>query len=230
MRFVALFPIFVQLFPLHALGQQAQGTLVVEGDFPGALVFVDAEPVGTMPLAALPVSAGEHTVRVTLAGHTEFSDVITVRRGRQTRLAVELAAFSTVLRVETEPPGASVFVDGRFSGQSPIEVELLEGRRSVRVVRQGYYELVQALDATAGQAQVLRLVLEPLTEQEIEARSLGTRDEPSWYEEPWTWVAIGGGALVLAAAVVLVVALTADEPGEADAFCAPDPQCIQWGL
>ena len=60
------------------------GTLLIEGDQPGAELFIDGEPMGILPVVEpLTLSAGEHTVRAVRPGFTEFSDIVQITRGRE---------------------------------------------------------------------------------------------------------------------------------------------------
>jgi hypothetical protein len=66
------------------------------------------------------------------------------------------------LRIETDPPGALVYVDGRSRGTAPLAVEAEDGRSyAVRAVRAGWRDAEQLVTAAAGDAPV-RLHLDRL--------------------------------------------------------------------
>lgn len=206
--------------------RQRTGTLVLEGDHPGAEVFVDAEPVGTMPMEPLELPVGSHTIRVARPGYTEYTEVFRIRPRRETVLAVDLLAVSMALNVSTTPEGAQVFIDGRFAGETPAEIDLLEGEHSIRVTLAGYREAIRSVEAVAGETETLSVELEELPQEEVDAL-VGPQPEPEWYEEPLTWVIIGGSAVALAVGVLIIVALTADEPSRLDTFCeGGDNSCV----
>jgi len=194
------------------------GTLVLAGDFPGAEVFIDAESVGRMPLEPLELEAGNHTIRVAQPGYTEYTEVFRIRPRQETALTVDMLPVSMALTVQTEPEGAQVFVDGRFAGEAPVEVDLLEGEHSIRITRAGYREAIRTVEAAPGQNETLEVTLEELPQEEVQAL-VGEQAETEWYEEPLTWVIIGGSAVALAVGVLLIVALTAEEPSQLDTFC-----------
>ncbi len=83
--------------------------------------------------------------------------------------AVGLAALpylrrptAATLRIETDPPGATVYVDGRARGTAPLAVDGEAGRSyAVRAVRAGFRDDEQLVTAAAGDAPV-RLHLERL--------------------------------------------------------------------
>jgi hypothetical protein len=202
-----------------AAAQSARpGTLVLDGEQPGAEVFVNAESVGVMPMEALPLEPGSHTVRVVRPGYTEFNEVVEIRPRRETRIEVELYPVSMALMVLSEPLGAQIFVDGNFSGEAPMELELLEGEHSLRLKLLGYHDRIEAVTAVAGSSETLMLELDPLPEDE--RRALLEPPVTEWYEEPLLWILAGSGAVVLALGITIILVVTATSDTETDLFCA----------
>ena len=77
------------------------------------------------------------------------------------------------LHIETDPPGALVYVDGRARGSSPLAVDAEAGRSyAVRAVRAGFHDDEQLVTAAAGDAPV-RLHLPRL------AATLAVETEPA---------------------------------------------------
>lgn len=217
----------VSTFAVGRAAAQQQGTLVLEGEHPGAEVYVDAEPVGTMPMEPLPLASGNHTIRVTRPGYTEYTGVFRIRPRQETSVSIEMMAISMALNVTTEPAGAQVFLDGNFAGESPLELELNEGEHSLRFKAFGFHEAIRTVNAVPGQDDTLEVTLEALPAEEVAA--LTQPRPPEWYEEPLTWVAIGGGAIALAAIIVIIAVVSADQPTQADQFCdlAQMGRCIR---
>jgi hypothetical protein len=81
---------------LEARPAQAQaaaipnGTVWIESRPVGAEVYLDGRLVGTTPLQIGDVRGGEHTVRLELAGHGQWSRSILVTAGEQHRVAASL--------------------------------------------------------------------------------------------------------------------------------------------
>lgn len=211
---------------------QRPGTLVIEGEYEGAEVYIDAEQVGVLPMEPRSLEPGNHTIRVSRGGYTEFTDVFRVRPGRPTTVVVEMMAIAMALTIQTVPEGVQVFVDGNFAGETPLELELDEGEHSVRLKKFGYHEMLQQVDAVAGQDDTLELVLEALPQEEIER--LTTPPPTPWYAKPWVWGVIGGGVALAALVAIIVAVITADRPTEATKFCRMDPggaaRCIEVDL
>ncbi|MEM9189205.1 MAG: PEGA domain-containing protein [Myxococcota bacterium] len=197
----------VFLFVLVPASVEAQrrGTLVLEGDQPGAEVYVDSEPIGVMPIEPVELPPGEHTLRITRPGYTEYTEVFLIRRRRETNVVVDLLPVSMALIVLSEPDGARVFVDGDFAGETPAELELLEGEHEIRVAARGYHDTERTVQAIPGTNDTLDIALELLPPEELQ---LLEPPEPGFFERPLTWAIIGGSAVVLAAVIVIVVIAT----------------------
>jgi hypothetical protein len=187
-------------------------TILLIGEAPGAEVLLDEAVVGTLPLdGPLTVEPGTHTLRIRRAGYTEYTEVITLAAEESYDVFVDLMALSQVLEVETNPEGAHVFVDEIFLGDTPTEVELLDGTHRLRVSLPGFEEVSQELTAVAGAREHLsfELVAIPLDDGE------------QWYESPITWIAVGGGLVAVAIiAVVIAVVVGESEGNQSDRFCA----------
>lgn len=187
-------------------------TIVLIGESPGAEVLIDEAVIGTLPLdGPLTVEPGTHTLRIRRPGYTEYTEVITLAAEESYDVFVDLMALSQVLEVETNPDGAHVFVDEIFLGDTPTEIELLDGSHFLRVSLPGFEEVTRELTAVAGAHERLsfELVAIPLDDGE------------QWYESPITWIAVGGGLVAIAViAVVIAVVVGESEGSQADRFCA----------
>ena len=175
-----------------------------------AEILVDEEVVGTTPLEnPLELSAGSHTVRVRRPGYTEFTEVVEIRRGRESSLDADMLALSFALTVQSTPEGARVFINEDYRGDTPLEVELLDGDYQLRLTAPGFHEVTREITARSGGNDTYNLTLEELPP-----------DVPEWYEDPLLWVGIGAGVLVAAAAVIVGVVLYNDSlTGGGDEFC-----------
>jgi hypothetical protein len=226
---VALVAVFAALVPAEASAQRGRGArrgrLVVLSPQQGAEVFIDEASVGTLPIEPQSLAPGDHTLRVTRPGFTDFTDVVRITAGGEATVEVELIAVAAVLHVESTPPGAQVFVDGRFVGTTPGDFELGDGPRSVRVRLAGHHEVIRQVTGTPGERTSLALPLEALAPDEDPN---AVRADPDvWYEQPWTWVGIGGGAVAVAVGIALIVVFTAEQPSQLSEYCAQQGGCVR---
>jgi formylglycine-generating enzyme required for sulfatase activity len=142
----------------------------------GAEVSVDGARVGTTPLAAFEVEAGERELAVTADGYQPQRAKVTVEgRGVRQSMTVSLVPLPTpppgpappprpgLLALGSDPPGARTSVDGSDRGVTPLELSLPPGRPyTLRVVLAGYADAELALTLRAGERRQETLRLEPL--------------------------------------------------------------------
>ncbi len=205
-------------------GPPEPATLTLQTTVQGAEVLIDEEYVGMTPLESpVTLQPGSHTIRVRRAGYTEFTDVVEAHDGEQIDLPVDLIALSMVLTVRSEPDEARVFVDGTFRGNTPIELELIEGDHSLRVTHPGHREAIRQITAVAGQTDVVDVTLEVIPPEELAATHV-----PEWYEEPLVWI-VAGASLAAIAAVIIIVAVATQGGSQISDYCggAAEQSCIR---
>ncbi len=144
-----------------ARAQAASGRLLVRSTPAGARVFVDGREGGHTPLAVRDLARGEHRVRIVHDGYaaeerritittSQPAQAITVPLARARVAAPSVATpipstpgttgrFVGALTVDSRPPGAKVFIDGKLAGTTPLELAGLNaGEHVVRIERDGY--------------------------------------------------------------------------------------------
>jgi hypothetical protein len=188
-------------------------------------VYLDGDKIGTTPLpGVVPCPGGEHTIRVVRPGYAPYIDVFKVREGRVTRIEVELAPVSGVLRLSVNVDKARVFLDGQFVGEAPLESDLKIGPHQLRVARFGYRERSVTVTAVAGKVEELKLRLEELPEGENPYKPAAP-PPPKWYERWWVWTAGAGAVAAVAVAVIVPVVYSTRSPCDrlGAAVCIPVP-------
>ncbi len=116
----------------------ATGRLEVNGT-PGAVVFWDGERLGEAPGAWDDLDAGEYSVRVEKDGFHPLEVTITIRGGRTRSLSAELTEKLGSIVVESDIPGAMVFLDRTFEGNTPVTIEELRpGSYTLTVSAEGH--------------------------------------------------------------------------------------------
>lgn len=181
--------------------RRVRASIEISTDVGGAEVFIDGEPVGITPLEGpIPVSPGEHVVKISRRGYTEFLETFTVPRGRRPFLVEAiLIPVNGIFRIETAPTGARVVIDGRFLGETPFDGDIPEGTRQVEIGLPGHQLHSQTIDVVGGETYDLKLVLEPIPE----VTPLYAR---------WTFWAGVGAATVSVVALSIVLSRGAAEP------------------
>lgn len=129
----------------------------------GASVTVDGVEAGVTPLVAQ-VEAGRREIGLALPGHKPWSETITVEANVPRALAeVELAPADGRLSLASDPPGASVLVDGRYRGQTPLEVDVAPGRPlRVQFRKAGFETASRSVSVASGERERLSVSLPPV--------------------------------------------------------------------
>lgn len=152
-----------------------------------ALVHVNDELWGTTSstgrLTVDGLEAGTHRLRISLAGHKDWSEEVTAEAGETKRVGARLEAVpppvvTARLEVTTTPGGALVHVNDQFRGASSAEGKLVveglsPGAHRLRISLPSYKEWTQEVTLKAGDNQRISARLEPagpkpLTLSEIE--------------------------------------------------------------
>jgi hypothetical protein len=140
---------------------QPLGSLVVRSTPAGARVFVDGREYGRTPVTIGSLSRGSHSVRVARDGYVAAEQRLTITAGQRAhsvtvrltpersaalpvnaspaRPASSPAGMSGVLIVDSRPPGAKVFLNGREVGSTPLELPAVPaGEHALHLELEGY--------------------------------------------------------------------------------------------
>jgi len=154
------------LFPTWAAG--GTGTLVVETDVAGAVVYVDNKKMGNTPFRAV-LDEGRHSLRVSAQNFDPWVSRIRIEEGKTNTQKVELFEGGGTVEFVVDPANAEVFIDGQAAGTAPIRLTdlplgthryvisapLHEGATGEFVFRQGANLLiVEELETSAGKWEV----------------------------------------------------------------------------
>ena len=90
-----------------------------------ANIYIDDKHVGTTPMLLPNYLVGTHRVRLSKAGHSDFSQVITVEEGQTFEVNAKLESGREV--AISTAPGAEIFVDGKSVGNTQYTGNLTFG-------------------------------------------------------------------------------------------------------
>jgi PEGA domain len=157
------------------------GRLLVRSSPAGARVELDSQDVGVTPLTLRSLTIGTHSLRVTQDGYLpeERRVIITAAQPAQS-LIVELVRrvsdasaaassgqsggavrYTAPLVIESRPPGAAVFLNGRHVGTTPLTLEgVPAGSHALRLELDGYQRWTSAVRVAAGERNRITASLE----------------------------------------------------------------------
>ncbi len=130
---------------------------------PNAVVRVDGLRVGRAPVTQDGLAPGPHTVQVGLDGFTA-AELSLQLQGDEMPVPLRFALQPTgaELQILSEPPGATVRLDGKIVGLTPLEsVPTLPGTHELTVEQTGFRPWAQTVQVTAGDRIPLNARMEP---------------------------------------------------------------------
>jgi len=137
-----------------------------------ARVLLDGMPFGETPLADAEIVPGVH--RFELAVDRYLAQVVELdvhgARERQS-LVAKLTPNWAPVSLATQPPGATVLVDGATVGVTPLEMQLTAGERQIEARLSGYNVWSGKVLVTAGTPQPLPEVKLALADGRVEVSS-----------------------------------------------------------
>jgi formylglycine-generating enzyme required for sulfatase activity len=121
-----------------------------------AAVVLDGLPLGSTPLVDAELTPGVHRLEFSAERYlTEVRELDVRGGGERQALAATLSPNWAPISLRTDPPGATVVVDGVDAGVTPAELELTAGERDIEVRLAGYNAWSSKLLVTANQPQQL---------------------------------------------------------------------------
>lgn len=145
--------------PERSQAAERFGRLVLNLDVPDALVLLDGSPVGSGSLA-VPVTAGPHLVTIAAEGYDVYEAPVSVLTDSPALLNVHLLRQIARAKLETQPSGAQVSVDGKERGATPIDLdELAPGKHRLAFNLNGYQKREETIDWEGKRPQIFRFDL-----------------------------------------------------------------------
>lgn len=139
----------------QARGRSSSGSVEVSADGPGTTVYVDGRSVGAAPCRADDLTAGSHKVRVERPGSQPFEQEVHVIPGRTVRIQARFPTQGPRLRIESDVAGASVFLDRKYVGATPLTLQdVSPGPHHLNVSAEGYEMYSETVDVASGAGDV----------------------------------------------------------------------------
>jgi len=117
----------------------------------GTRILVDGVEAGRTPPEWLEIAPGRHRLRFEHPRYRPLEQGLQVTGGgARQRLQVALQPAWARVRIVSAPSGALLSIDGEPQGRTPLQLELLEGRRKLRFELEKFTPLETELDIVAG--------------------------------------------------------------------------------
>ncbi|ACS33301.1 PEGA domain-containing protein [Thermococcus gammatolerans] len=140
---------------------QPPGTLEISSSPSGAKVYINGTYKGVTPLT-LTMEPDTYVVTLVKEGYKEYSKTVVVYPGGTTEVYAFLEIAPALLKVESNPSEAEVYIDGTYIGVTPVgNYELQPGTYKVKLVKYGYQNYTTTITLKAGENRTLKVTLTP---------------------------------------------------------------------
>ena len=135
------------------------GTLKVTSEPDKAQVKLNDAPVGDTPYNAR-LEQGKYKVTIVKAGYSVYEQTVLVNRDREAIVQAKMEPLPGNLKLTTVPSGASVSINGKDYGSTPLNVSSLpRGRYKVAFRKAGFDPVSIDIDLAGGQTVERNLAL-----------------------------------------------------------------------
>ena len=105
-----------------------------------AMVYLDEEEIGKIPLVHYTIKSGTHKLRIEKPGFmTDFQECeVVVPEDDDVIVPVKMRPYSSY-KITTNVPYCKIWLDGEYMGTAPLTVNLLEGEHEIICQKSGYF-------------------------------------------------------------------------------------------
>jgi len=144
--------------------KKVRGRLEIKSDPPGAEVTLSGRTAGRTPLVLPDLEAGSYRLELRRKGYVPEQRELRLSAARLSELVSVSLQRAGTIRVESRPEGATVLVDGKAVGKSPIDVPVPPGGHRVMVELKDRVPAVREVRAIVDEVTQVAVKLE-LTEE-----------------------------------------------------------------
>ena len=131
----------------------AKTQVEVDSGEKGVEIVLDGKNTGKKTPATLEVGPGKHVITLAKGCSTGESE-FTVDEGQTRKLQVDLEPAKVMLGITSTPPGATVTLDGKELGTTPMEAKVACGDRKLAVALEGYKAVEKPISLVKNDASV----------------------------------------------------------------------------
>lgn len=128
----------------------------------GAELYIDERLIGQTPVTAEVLETGSQ-LKVMLAGYKTYRQEVTVKAGTSARQPpIKLIVADGTLQIDSSPSGASVTINNKFLGTTPVEVALAPfTQHRVELFLEGYLKATKLTNVEPEKTSALAVNLIP---------------------------------------------------------------------
>ena len=144
------------------------GRIIATSHPQGAKVYLDNVQRGTTPLNLDRVTAGQHQIKLVMAGYQDWSNYVSVSPSRTTTVSADLIPLPVYgsISIYCNQGDARIYLDGsyqkRTSANKSVEIKnVKQGYHELLITKDGYQKWVSTILVTANQTHMVSAYLVP---------------------------------------------------------------------
>lgn len=140
-----------------------QGRVKINSNPSNAQVYINNNYRGNTALSLI-LPEGSYRVLVKMEGYKDYETTIIVEGNREKEYNFTLSPRYGDLRIESNPSGAYIYIDGVLKGKTPVTIKnLLAKTYEIKLVYSGYQERTERVEVKENRETRISLSLLPLT-------------------------------------------------------------------
>jgi hypothetical protein len=121
----------------------------------GAKVYLDDVYTADTPCVLSEVDMGLHTIKLTKSDYFDVIRNVSVSVGETQTLHENLTGYGP-LSISSNPPGANVYLDGVYKGETPRNIsKVVVGNHTIKLTKSDYFDVIRNVSVSVGETQTL---------------------------------------------------------------------------
>ena len=148
---------------------KSDGKVAFKTSPPGVNITIDQRYKGQSPLSVSLAPGKSYQVLLSKAGYEQINRTIQVEPEEDVSLNLTLKPIVGVIRLQVQPSGGELFVDGKSMGNPSRQLSLTASRHELRIEKEGYATHQVTVTPRPGLSQQLLITLQTEDEAAIAA-------------------------------------------------------------
>jgi len=141
------------------------GTIDITTDPDGADVYLNDEKKGVTPVKIENLDPGKYKLFVQKDGYAPYEEELGVVKGETVERKITLKEANTLLKIDSKPTGAKLYIEGVLKGETPYTAINMEpGDYKIKIDKEGYLPFSTTVEVKSGKETNLMFPLLKLPE------------------------------------------------------------------
>jgi len=127
----------------------------------GASVYLNGTFIGFTPIVNYKVLPGRYKLGLLKDGFLPYSKTLNVTGNNSISLNITLTSEKGHMSIFSNPPSASVYIDNKFIGVTPLRISLSPGIHELLISKKGYIPSKEEIEIKSGDDLVIKRTLIP---------------------------------------------------------------------